>query len=133
MNIRNENMKRRILITEDDIENQKYLQLILKRNFDVDFCDSENSFFDKVTKNEYEAIIMDVSLRGGKSGIEITREFKKNDQYKNIPVLCLSAHVFKQDQENARDAGVDVYLTKPVDNSVLINTLLNLTGEESTV
>jgi len=44
MNYTQRNGKPKILITEDDLENQKFLKLILQRNFEVDVCDSETTF-----------------------------------------------------------------------------------------
>jgi len=37
--------KPRILVTEDDKENQKYLDFILRRTYEIDFCDSPDDFF----------------------------------------------------------------------------------------
>lgn len=122
--------RQRILVTEDDIENQKYLQLVLKKDFDVDICDSEKSFFKQLTRKKYDAVLMDVSLKGGKSGVDIIKDLRKHPSYVSIPVVCLSAHVFKQDQDKAKEAGVDAYLTKPVDNKLLIETLRKLTREK---
>lgn len=124
--------KPKVLITEDDIENQKFLELVLKRKFETDICDSEETLINKLSKNNYDVILMDVNIKGKKNGIELTRELKKKSKYKNIPVVCLSAHVFSQEQKRAKNAGVDVYLTKPVNNSELIKTLLNLTTEKTT-
>jgi len=115
-----------ILIVEDDKENQKYLGLILKRDYDVDFCDSSTAFFDLLEQRQYSAIIMDITLKGEKNGLELTRELKNSKVYKKIPVIALSAHVFSQDRTRALDAGVKVYLTKPVDNKTLVSTLHNL-------
>ncbi|MEE9449099.1 MAG: response regulator [Ignavibacteriaceae bacterium] len=120
------NGKPKILITEDDLENQKFLKLILRRNFEVDVCDSATTFFQKLSESHYDGILMDVSLSGERSGVEIVRELKKHPTYKNIPVVCLSAHVFSQVQREAIDAGVDAYLTKPVHNHELIDTLSKL-------
>jgi CheY-like chemotaxis protein len=55
---------------------------------------------------------------------------RKKSQYKNIPVVCLSANVFGEDRIKAREAGIDVYLTKPVDNKLLINTLNKLINHD---
>ncbi len=131
MDYTQKNGKPRILITEDDLENQKFLKLILKRNFEVDVCDSEKIFYQKLSENHYDIIIMDVSLRGERSGVEIVREVKKHPTYKNIPVVCLSAHVFSQVQRQAIDAGADAYLTKPVHNHKLIDTLTKLVSKET--
>ncbi len=88
--------KPKILITEDDVENQKFLKMFLQRNFIVDICDSEISFYECLQKNDYDVILMDISLKGKKNGLELTKELKANPEYKNIPVVCLTAHAFKK-------------------------------------
>ena len=118
--------KPRILITEDDLENQKYLELVLRREFDVTVCDSEDTFNEKLSLNNFDIIMMDISLKSGKNGIEIIKDLKRKEPYKNIPVVCLSAHVFGQDKTKALEVGVDAYLTKPVDHKLLIQTLNKL-------
>jgi CheY-like chemotaxis protein len=122
----NNDKKPKILVTEDDFENQKFLEMFLRRSFDVQICDSAESFYSNIKKTKFDLIIMDISLRGNKNGLELTEDLKKMPGYENIPVVCLSAHAFKKDRENAFNAGVDVFLTKPVENKVLLNTLLEL-------
>jgi CheY-like chemotaxis protein len=130
MDTKKRNRNPKILITEDDLENQKFLELILKRNFEVDVCDSETTFYQKLSEKHYDGIIMDVSLNGERTGVEIVKELKKDPTYKNIPVVCLSAHVFSQIQRQALDAGADAYLTKPIRNKELIDTLTKLVNKE---
>jgi CheY-like chemotaxis protein len=117
--------KPRILITEDDSENQRFLRLFLGKKFITDICDSDVTFYAFLEKNKYDIILMDISLKGNKNGLELTRELKDNPEYKEIPIVCLTAHAFKKDVENALKAGVDIFLTKPVDNHVLMQTLLD--------
>ncbi len=119
--------KPKLLITEDDFENQKFLEMFLKRHFDVEICDSEQSFYSHLQNNKFDVILMDISLRGNKNGLELTKELRKMKGYEDTPVVCLSAHAFKRDRDNALSAGVDVFLTKPVENKVLLNTLLDAT------
>lgn len=69
---------------------------------------------------------MDISLRGKKNGLELKKELKSIPEYKQMPMVCLIAHAFKRDMQNALDAGVDVFLTKPIDNKVLLSTLLEI-------
>ncbi len=116
--------KPRLLITEDDFENQKFLEMFLKRNFEVEICDSEQSFYEHLNKSNFDIILMDISLRGNKNGLELTKELRNKPEYEHIPIVCLSAHAFKKDRDNAMNAGVDVFLTKPVENKVLMDTLL---------
>lgn len=122
--------KPRLLVTEDDFENQKFLEMFLKRNFEVDICDSEQSFYEHINKKKFDVILMDISLRGNKNGLELTKELRKKPGYEDIPIVCLSAHAFKKDRDNALNAGVDVFLTKPVENKVLLNTLLDAVAKK---
>jgi len=121
-----ESKKPKILVVEDDYENQRFLQLFLKKNFIVFACDSEQSFYQYLNSYQINVILMDISLRGEKDGLQLTREIKSNEKFKDIPVVCLTAHAFPQDRENALNAGVDIFFTKPVDNSYLMETLLNI-------
>ena len=115
--------KPRILIVEDEIENQRYLQLVLRKNYEIDFCDTKNSMFDLLIKNEYDTIIMDISLKNGYTGIDLISELKRKPEYKNIPIICLSAHAFGEQRKKAEQLGAEAYLTKPVSNKVLLDTL----------
>jgi DNA-binding response OmpR family regulator len=122
----NGNSKPKLLITEDDVENQKLLQLVLRNNFEIDICDSEQCFNNRLSEKNYDAVLMDVTLKGDRNGVDIIKDMRKKSQFKNLPVVCLSANVFGEDRIKAREAGIDIYLTKPVDNKLLINTLNKL-------
>ena len=120
----NDQPKPKLLVVEDDFENQKFLQIFLKRKFEVHICDSEETFYDKLNKDIFDIILMDISLRGKKDGLQLTRELRKQPKYKDLPIVGLSAHAFQKDKDNAYNAGVNVFLTKPVQNDVLMESLV---------
>ena len=66
---------------------------------------------------------MDIAIKGSKDGLQITEELKNSEQYKNIPIICLSEHVLDRDKKRAYEAGADVFLEKPVKNDKLLNTI----------
>jgi CheY-like chemotaxis protein len=115
--------RNKILVVEDDIENQRFFKLILSRRFDVDFCDCDKSFYKKLASKDYDLILMDITLKEGKNGIELTKEIKNSKVFSEIPILCLTAHVFEQDKREALKAGVDMFLEKPVSNKVLYDSI----------
>jgi CheY-like chemotaxis protein len=123
--------KPRLLIVEDDFENQKFLQIFLKRKFEVDICDSADTFYEKIKEKEFDIILMDISLRGKKDGLQLTKEMRENPKYKSIPIVGLSAHAFQKDRDNAYNAGIDVFITKPVQNDVLMDTLVKTLSDKS--
>ncbi len=116
--------KPKLLIVEDDYENQKFLQIFLKRKFDLEICDSSDTFYEKLSQSKFDIILMDISLRGKKDGLQLTQEIREMEEYKNLPIVGLSAHAFQRDKDNAYNAGVDIFLTKPVQNDVLMDTLV---------
>ena len=124
------NPKPRLLVVEDDYENQKFLEIFLKRKFDIKICDSSESFYNLLEQNDFDIILMDISLRGKKDGLQLTKELREKEKYKSVPVVALSAHAFQKDKENAYQAGVDMFLTKPIQNEVLMDTLVKVNNEK---
>ncbi|HOI29464.1 MAG TPA: response regulator [Melioribacteraceae bacterium] len=126
VNSGNNGVKPKLLITEDDFENQKFLELFLKRYFEVDVCDSSDTFYNFLKIKNYDVILMDISIRGKKNGLELTTELKNNPEYSSIPVVCYTAHAFNRDRVNAFNAGCDAYLSKPSDIRTLLNSLFDM-------
>lgn len=118
--------KPKLLITEDDFENQKFLQLFLNRYFIVDVCDSAQTFYELLNKEKYDIILMDISIKGEKNGLELTRELKNDPNHSSIPIICYTAHAFNKDRINALEAGCDIYISKPSDIHTLLNALFDL-------
>ncbi len=118
--------KPRLLIAEDDFENQKFLQLFLNRYFTVDICDSSLTFYELLSNEKYDIILMDISIKGEKNGLVLTKELKNNPDYSAIPIICYTAHAFNKDRINALEAGCDLYLSKPSDIHTLLNALFDL-------
>ena len=117
--------KPKLLIAEDDFENQKFLSLVLKKYFALDICDSSDSFNELMSKNKYDIILMDISLKGNKDGLTLTREVKSNPTTNGIPVICYTAHAANTDRLNALDAGCNAYISKPAEIYTLLNSLFS--------
>jgi len=72
---------------------------------------------------------MDISIKGYKNGLVLTKELKNNPLFSNIPIVCYTAHAYNEDRINAIDAGCDAYISKPTNFNILLNTLLDLVQE----
>jgi DNA-binding response OmpR family regulator len=118
--------KPNLLIVEDDYENQRFLQLFLRKYLNVDVCDSSESFYEKMNLNKYDILLMDISIKGKKNGLELTQELKNNSDTSSIPIICYTAHALHKDRLNALDAGCDVYISKPSDIYYLLNSIFLL-------
>lgn len=115
--------KLKLLIVEDDFDNQRFLEFLLKRSFYIVLCDSAEQMYQELQEEKYDVVIMDISLKGKKNGLQLIRELRQSDTYKDAPIICLTAHAFYRDKENAINAGADVFLTKPIPNQALISSI----------
>ncbi|MDQ7818440.1 MAG: response regulator [Melioribacteraceae bacterium] len=118
---------KRMLIVEDDFLSQKVFQRLFKEEFKVDFCDSGDEYYKKFNSEKYDIIIMDVSLKGTKNGLELIHEIKSMPNKRDTPIICLTAHAFARDRTNAMESGADFFLTKPVMNETLLDVVKFLT------
>ena len=66
---------------------------------------------------------MDLSLRGSKDGLELTRELRQMRNYEKTPVFAVTANALKRDEDAAYKAGVNKFLRKPIDNKVLLDEI----------
>jgi CheY-like chemotaxis protein len=123
--------KPKLLIVEDDKENQKFLKIFLRNIFEINICDSAESFYENLKEKSFDIILMDISLKGAKDGLQLTREIRRDQKYSNIPIVVLSAHAYQKDKENAYKAGVDMFITKPVQGQNLIDSLRNALEQKS--
>jgi DNA-binding response OmpR family regulator len=118
--------KAAILIVEDEVESQKFFELILRKKFEMDFCASRKTMNTLLKEKIYDAVIMDISLKDGNNGFDLIKEIRRSSTRTEIPIVCLSAHMYDEDKHKAKQAGADVYLTKPVKGQLLVSTLEDL-------
>lgn len=120
------NSKPKLLVVDDEEINRSYLESFLGHGYDVYTCGNVNNFYRLVSILNFDVVIMDVWLRDSKDGIQLTRELKKNNRYRNIPVLILTANNDKKTLNDAIDAGAAGILEKTVNRNTLIDELKNM-------
>ncbi|OGG46743.1 MAG: two-component system response regulator [Candidatus Handelsmanbacteria bacterium RIFCSPLOWO2_12_FULL_64_10] len=69
-----------------------------------------------------DLILMDVQLPG-MDGYEVTRRLKTQDETKHIPIVAVTSYAMKGEEERAREAGCDAYVSKPIDIHKLVETV----------
>ncbi|WP_337864760.1 response regulator [Ignavibacterium sp.] len=77
-------------------------------------CSSESEFYRILVHQQFNAVLMDITLSGNKSGITLIKSLRQIPLYKNIPIICLSAHIAEADKLEALNAGANRYLRKPI-------------------
>lgn len=115
--------KPRVLIVDDEELSQEFLRFFLAKKFEVYTCGSVNAFYNLINKTDFDLIVMDISLRDYKDGIQLTRELKQMPRFVNVPVFVLTAHNTTKDRHDSLEAGAHQFLTKPVDARSLVTRI----------
>jgi CheY-like chemotaxis protein/HPt (histidine-containing phosphotransfer) domain-containing protein len=122
----------RILLAEDNVVNQKVAARVLeKEGFVVDVASDGRQAVDAWRRATYDLILMDCQmpqLDGYEATREIRREERETSSVRRIPIIALTAHAMKGAADDCRRAGMDDYLTKPLDISRLQDVLDRFMG-----
>jgi CheY-like chemotaxis protein len=102
-----------VLLVEDHPLNRKLFRDILGFAFEVVEAESAEAARDRLRARLPDLILMDIQLPGA-DGLSLVRELKVDPQFKNIPVVAVSAHALPHNIEAARQAGCVEYVTKPL-------------------
>jgi len=114
-----------ILIVEDVEFNIDLLIQILEDEFELIVAKDGAQGVEFAEQYKPDAILMDISLPI-LDGYNATRIIRKN--LPNLPIIGLSAHAMQGDEDKARAAGCTDYLTKPVDEGLLLEKLSQYLG-----
>ncbi|WP_042477925.1 response regulator [Bacillus ndiopicus] len=103
-----------ILLVEDNEMNRDMLaRRLIRKGFSVVTAEDGQQGIDYAIEQQPALILMDLSLPVI-DGWEATRRLKENAATRHIPIIVLTAHAMKEDEEKAYQAGCDDYDTKPV-------------------
>ncbi|MBI1813588.1 MAG: response regulator [Deltaproteobacteria bacterium] len=116
----------RFLLAEDNAVNQKLaVRLLEKRGHTVVVADNGRSAVDAYLREPFDAVLMDVQMPE-MDGLEATAEIRRHEtalRRPHIPIIAMTAHAMKGDAERCLAAGMDEYVTKPIDTKKLFETI----------
>lgn len=118
---------RRILLVDDNVVNLRMERgMLARKNLLVETAESGAQAVALCEKTRYDAILLDVRM-AGMDGIETARAIRNGSgPSRTAPVIALSADAVEASVQAAYDAGMDAYLTKPIDREKLLQTLASL-------
>ncbi|EPR40505.1 integral membrane sensor hybrid histidine kinase [Desulfovibrio sp. X2] len=122
----------RILLADDDRVNTLVARRLLERDGHSVFAaeDGERALA-LLREHDVDLVLMDVQMPG-RDGLEATRAIREGRAGRpDVPVIALTAHAMHGDRERFLAAGMDDYLTKPVEASALRRILSSFAGTET--
>jgi PAS domain S-box-containing protein len=114
----------RILLAEDNKINQRFAVALLRKDgHDVDVADDGNQAVAAVRDGDYDVVLMDVQMPG-LDGIQATRQIRALPRPGgDVPIIALTAHALSGVEQQYLDAGMDDYISKPIDPGILSRKL----------
>ena len=111
----------KILLVEDYKHSQIIVTRLLKKNdFDtIVVVENGQEALDAVKQQYYDLILMDMQMPV-MNGFEATKKIRELKQYKDTPIVALTAFAMKGDREKCLDAGATDYIPKPIDSQEFI-------------
>jgi CheY-like chemotaxis protein len=111
----------RILLVEDNAVNRTLaVRLLEKRGHAVTVAGDGRAALEALEKDSFDLVLMDVQMPV-MDGLEATRAIRAKEKQTggHLPVVAMTAHALKEDQERCLSAGMDDYVSKPIRTSEL--------------
>lgn len=113
----------RLLLVEDNLVNQKVVLAILrKKGYYIEVANHGREALEKLEASDYDLVLMDIQMPV-LDGLEATRLIRRNARWDDLPVVAMTAHAMNGDRERCLQAGMNAYISKPVQPAHLIATI----------
>jgi CheY-like chemotaxis protein len=113
----------KILIVDDNATNLKLVAYLMSaKGYEVTTALDADAALAAIDRDPPQLILMDLQMPGI-DGIELTKKLKADPATRQIIVIAVTAYAMKGDEQRARAAGCDDYVTKPIDTRALPDTV----------
>jgi CheY-like chemotaxis protein/two-component sensor histidine kinase len=112
-----------ILLVEDDLSNAGVIGYLLANICNIDIVRTGEEAVKASGKKNYAVILMDIDLGIGMDGIETTNQIRKLPQYKDTPIIAVTALAMKGQKEMFLEQGCSHYVSKPFDSKEFLQLI----------
>ncbi len=112
-----------ILLVEDDFINIEIAKFYLRGFANIDVAKDGFNAIDLAREKQYDAVLMDINLGRGLSGVEVTKEILSIEGYNSVPIIACTAFAMVGDEQKFLQDGCTHYLPKPYTKEDLIDLL----------
>jgi signal transduction histidine kinase/DNA-binding response OmpR family regulator/HPt (histidine-containing phosphotransfer) domain-containing protein len=119
--------RRRVLLAEDNVLNQRVaMGLLTRRGHDVHLVENGREALAALERDAFDVVLMDVQMPE-MDGLEATAEIRRREAARggHVRIVAMTAHAMNGDRERCLSAGMDGYLSKPVNAAMLYAVIEN--------
>jgi signal transduction histidine kinase/DNA-binding response OmpR family regulator len=123
-------VRSRVLVAEDSPSNQFLVKRLLERaGHTVTIAGTGREVIEMVRRENFDVVLMDLQMPE-MDGLEATGNIRQmeNSTGKHLPIVAMTAHAMPGNREQCLEAGMDAYLSKPVEASVLLRVIEEVTS-----
>jgi two-component system, cell cycle response regulator DivK len=121
-------MNKSILLVDDSLPNLKLTRFLLTEDgFEVRTAENAEQALQALETRVPDVILMDIQMPG-MDGLALTRHLRRDGSLRSVPIVALTASAIKGDEEVARAAGCDGYITKPIDTRTFTSMVRKYAG-----
>ncbi|KZM42017.1 hypothetical protein OA92_12315 [Marinomonas sp. SBI22] len=122
---------RKILLVEDNALNRQVAQGLLKETLaNIDLAVNGLEAIEKLTKQDYDLVFMDIQMPL-MDGFTATKKIREHARWKDLPIIAMTAHATASDKEKCLNAGMNDYISKPIDPLSLAKILSSWIKEKN--
>lgn len=110
-------LRQELLIVEDSKMNSEVMALYLKKICAVDTARSGDQAVRLAEGKRYAAVILDINLGEGLSGVDTMKKIRKLPGYEDVPFIAVTGYALNADRAQIVEEGFDFFYTKPLDMS----------------
>lgn len=121
-----------ILLVEDSKDNRLLIESYLKKtSHKIDISENGEMAVEKFTSGKYDIVLMDMQMpvMDGYTATGIIRKWEREKGVKGTPIIALTAHALKEDEQKSLNAGCTAHLTKPIKKAKLMEAINEYTRD----
>ena len=112
-----------LLVEDNELNQQLATELLRQRNFAVDVAPNGQEALNVLRRQSYDLVLMDVQMPV-MDGYEATRFLRRLPQFKELPIIAMTANALHTDREQALEVGMNDHIPKPIELQLLLSKLL---------
>lgn len=121
----------KLLVADDNQTNRDIVAAVLREVGIVPaIVENGQQVVEALKQQKFDAVLMDIQMPV-MDGIDATREIRRDKRYRTLPIIAMTAHAIKGDDRRCLEAGMDGYVSKPLNPEYLFHTIWKTVCSES--